>query len=231
MVTVLIASFILLAAISFALYRSRHGALSDDDANPAQLLPPSPADYRSLFADPAAEAEARAAQEEKERKERRREILLRAAEGDKQALVEAHKSGDGLLYEEVLHQFIERAGENKKQLFALASFIARHAGLPVNRELASAFLESWKHAPARGNTPEMLHLAALAGDAALYQQAIETALLYWHEQKLSDISAEELAQLIESEFWLIPSDARNSGAGFLLKRRLATVRRELAAAK
>ena len=81
----------------------------------------------------------------------------------------------------------------------------------------------------RRTTAAMLHVAALAGDAKFYQQAIETALLYWREQKLSDMTAEELTQLIESEFWLIPPDARNSGAGFLLKQKLAHVRRELTA--
>ncbi len=226
MVTVLIASFILLAAISFALYRSRHNALPDDEA-PA--LPPPPTDFKSLFEDPAAEAEARAAQVEKELAEKRAKLLARAAEGEKQTLNEAHAIGDNKLYEQVLHTLVERAGANEKQLFALASYIARADSLPVNTKLAAAFLESWKLSPGRHATAQMLHLCALAGDAALYQKAIETVLRYWQEQKLSDMTAEELARLIESEFWLIPSTARNSGAGFLLKRKLATVRRELAA--
>jgi hypothetical protein len=230
MVTVLIASFILLAVISFALYRSRHTALPDDDANPA-LLPPPPTEFKSLFEDPAAEARARAAQREKESAEKRAKLLARAAEGEKQTLNEAHASGDGKLYEQVLHTLVERAGENEKQLFALASYVARADSLPVNKKLAAAFLESWKLSPSRHATAQMLHLCALAGDAALYQQAIETTLRYWQEQKLSDMTAEELTRLIESEFWLIPSTARNSGAGFLLKRKLATVRRELAADK
>jgi len=227
MVTVLIASFILLAAISFALYRSRHTALPDDDANPA-LLPPR-TEFKSLFEDPAAEAQARAAQFEKESAEKRAQLLARAARGDKETLNEAHACGDGKLYEQVLHTLVERAGENERQLFALASYIARADSLPVNTKLAAAFLESWKLSPGRHATAQLLHLTALAGDAALYQKAIETTLRYWQEQKLSDMTAEELAQLIESEFWLIPSTARNSGAGFLLKRKLAAVRRKLAA--
>jgi hypothetical protein len=225
MVTVLIASFILLAAISFAIYRWQR-APSNENAN--QALPPPP-DFKGLFDHSGEEAAFRAAQSEKELAEKKQALLARAANGDKEALVDAHACGDKKIYEEVLNALVRRV-ENEKQLFALASFIARSSdSLPVNTELARAFIESWKLSPDRRATAQMLHLTAMAGDAALYQQAIETALQYWHEQKLSDITAEELAALIESEFWIIPSEARNSGAGFLLKRKLAGVRRELAA--
>lgn len=171
-----------------------------------------------------------AAQSEKELAEKRRQLLARADAGDRDALPEAHAGGDKELYDEVLNALVRRA-ENEKQVFALASYIARSDGLPVNLQLAEAFTENWKHAPGRRTTAEMLHVAALAGDAKFYQQAIETALLYWRERRLSEMTAEELTRLIESEFWLIPSNARNSGAGFLLKQKLAHVRRELAATK
>ncbi len=226
MIAFLITSFFLLAAISFAIYRWQHVS-PGESANRA--LPPPP-DFKSLFADSVAEEQARliTAQSEKELAEKRRQLLSRADAGDKAALPEAHESGDVDLYDEVLNALVRRA-ENEKQVFALASYIARSDGLPVNLKLAEAFTENWKHAPDRRTTAEMLHVAALAGDAKFYQQAIETALLYWREQKLPDMAAEELAQLIESEFWLIPPDARNSGAGFLLKQKLAHVRRELTA--
>lgn len=90
-------------------------------------------------------------------------------------------------------------------------------------------MESWKVAPDRHATAKMLHLSAMANDATVYLKAIEIVLQYWRERRLSDINASELAQLIESEFWIIPDHARNSGAGFPLKRKLANVRRDLAA--
>ena len=225
MFAVLITSFLLLAVISFAIYRRQHVS-PGESAN--RILSPPP----SLFADSIEQEQARleAAQLEKERAEQRGQLLSRAVAGDKAALREAHQSGDAKLYEEVLCALVRRA-ENEKQVFALASYVAREGSLPVNLKLAEAFAESWRHAPDRRMTAEMLHVAALAGDAKFYQQAIETALLYWRERKLSDMTAEELQQLIESEFWLLPPDARNSGAGFLLKRKLAHVRRELAETK
>ena len=219
MIAFLITSFFLLAAISFAIYRWQHVS-PGESANRA--LPPPP-DFKSLFADSIAEEQARlnAAQSEKELALKRHTLCTRAAAGDKAVLPEARESGDRDLYDEVLNALVRRA-ENEKQVFALASYIARSDGLRVNLQLAEAFTENWKHAPDRRTTAEMLHVAALAGDAKFYQQAIETALLYWREQKLPDMSAEELTQLI-------PPDARNSGAGFLLKQKLAHVRRELTA--
>ena len=70
---------------------------------------------------------------------------------------------------------------------------------------------------------------ALADDANIYQAAIETAYQFWRDQKLTGILADELRQLMESEFWILSPAQRNSGAGFLLKRKLAHLRRKLAA--
>ncbi len=226
MVTVLIASFILLAAISFAIYRFRQNALPGEQET--QALPPPPPDFKGLFHDPGQEARLRAEQFEKERAEWRQALLARAASGDKETLVEADLMYESEAYDEVLNILVERA-ENEKQLLSLVSYIARSDSLPVNKKLAEAFIESWKLSPDRRTTAKMLHLAAKVGEAVVYQNAIESALQGWRERKLPDINAEELAQLIESEFWVVPSSARNSGAGFLLKRELAKVRRELAA--
>lgn len=228
MVTVLITSFLLLLAVSFAIYRWQRVA-SKDYADRALPAPPAP-DFKGLFNDAGKDEDTRllAAQAERELALKRQELVARAGAGDKEALQEAHESGDRKLYEEVLNALVERA-ENEKQLFALASYVARHDGLPVNSSLAAAFASNWKLAPDRRSTAEMLHLAALAGDAGFYRQVIETALQYWQERQLPDMNAGELLQLIESEFWLIPTNERNSGAGFLLKRELAKVRRTLAA--
>jgi hypothetical protein len=226
MVTVLITSFLLLVVISFAIYRwqrSVSGDISDHSLPPSQ-------DFEGLFAESIAKEQARldAAQVEQERYDKRVELLARAGKGDKSALLDAQQTGDAKLYEEILNALVQSA-ENEKQVLSLASFISRNEKLSVNIELAKAFIETWKSSPDRQTTAKMLHVVALAGDAALYHQAIELALERWREQTLIDVNANELITLFESEFWLIPSDARNSGAGFLLKRELAKIRREIVA--
>jgi hypothetical protein len=226
MVTVLITSFLLLAVVSFAIYRWQRIASND---NGSQSLPPAP-DFEGLFADSIEEEQLRlnAEQSETELKEKRKELFGRAKDGDKSSLLEAHAYGDKKFYDEVLDALVQFA-PNEKQVFALASYVSRSGKLRVNKSLANAFTESWKCSPNRQTTAQMLHVAAMTGDASVYHKAVELVQLIRIEGKLPDIAPEELTQLIESEYWLLPSDARNSGAGFLLKRELAKVRRELAA--
>jgi hypothetical protein len=225
MVTVLVTSFLLLVVISFAIYRWQRVA-SGETVN--RTLPPPP-DFQGLFADSLTAEQARlnAAQLDNDLKEKRRELLVRAESGDKEVLPEAHNTGDKKLYEEILNALVLRA-ENDKQVLALASYIKRSAvRLKINTTLAEAFTKVWTKAPERNTTAGMLHVVALAGEPTLYQQTVEQVLQHWRDKLLSNMTAEEVVTLIESEFWLIPSSARNSGTGFLLKRELAKIRREL----
>ena len=227
MVTLFVTSILLLVAIFFAIYLWQR---SESNDTVSRQLSPSPG-FEGLFADSVKAEQARlnSAQFEQDLEKKRRELLLRAEDGDKSALPDAQQIDDDGLYEDVLNTLVCRA-ENEKQVLALASYIVRSGShLSINIALAEAFIKIWKNAPNRRTTSEMLHLAAMAGDAAFFQQTIELVLQHWREHGLQDITAEELVALIESEFWLIPSSARDTGAGFLLKRELAKIRRELTA--
>jgi hypothetical protein len=228
MVALLITSFFLLAGISYVIYLWQRPT-SKTDAGFSLSPPP----IVSLF-DDAGLNEARPRElpgrKEAPTAERRRDVLGKASAGDKAALLDAHASGDDALYDEALNALAEQA-DSEKRLLALVSFIARSVEhLRVNSLLAEKFIESWKASPDRNSTAEMLHVAALAGDANLYQAAIETAYQFWRDRRLQQISAAELRQLIESEFWILAPAVRNSGAGFVLKRKLAQLRRKLVAA-
>jgi hypothetical protein len=160
----------------------------------------------------------------------RTELLERAKGGEKSALQEARNTPDTKetgLYEEVLNSLVSGADSGPK-LLSLVSHVTRHE-LPVNNKLAERFIDSCKSAPDRSSTAKMLHVAALSDDAAIYQAAVETALEFWRAGHLSEISPQELRAILEGEFWLLSSRARSSGAGFLLKRTLASARRELEA--
>ncbi len=228
MVTLLITSFFLLAGITYVIYlwqrpSSNHQAelnfpppravgLFDDDG----LNEPPPRELPGGEDDVA--------------EEQRQALLVRAAAGDKEVLADALALPDTGVYDEVLNKLIESA-HSDQALLSLASYIARSdAHLRVNNRLAERFIESWKSVPDRNSTAKMLHVAALAGEANTYQTAIETAYQFWREQRLTGISADELRQLIESEFWILAPPVRNSGAGFVLKRKLAQLRRQLVAA-
>jgi hypothetical protein len=97
----------------------------------------------------------------------------------------------------------------------------------AKRQLAQQFIEVWQVSPDRASTAKMLHLAALSDYADTYRSAIETTLRVWRNGGIPDLSAAELQQLLNSEFWLLSSSTRNSGAGFVLKRTLSLAKREL----
>ena len=225
MVTFLITSFLVLAFIGIAIYfwqkprptvevdvlRSPPGrGLFSDRENEHQLLAASGKDQNTL---PAAE---------------RDEILRAAKAGEKSALQAAHNSRDPQLYSESLDLLVESADSNPGVL-ALTSYVTRHE-LPVNKKLAEAVIASCKTEPDRVVATKMLHIAALADDAEVYQKAVETALSLFRNHRLNEMSASELRSILDGEFWILSSATRSSGAGFLLKRTLTNARRELVAA-
>ncbi|HEX8888178.1 MAG TPA: hypothetical protein VF779_03325 [Pyrinomonadaceae bacterium] len=226
MVTFLITTFFLLAGITYVIYLWQRPSSNRD----AELSLPPPRNI-GLFAEKALkEAQTLELPDGKNiADERRQALLLRASSGDKESLVEASANSDAALYDEVLNALVERANSDAS-LLALVSYIVRSdAHLRVNRSLVLRFIESWKNSPDRNSTAKMLHVAALADDASIYQAATDTAYQFWRDHKLSEVSGDELRQLIESEFWILTPSVRNSGAGFVLKRKLAQFRRQLAA--
>lgn len=225
MVTLLITSFLLLAGITYAIYLWQRPSVERDAEFELQPAPPR---FNGLFDDPEETRALALKSAENDRAEQRRALLERALAGDKEALSDAHASGDDALYDEVLNALTERADSDQK-LLALVSYIARSdRRLRVNKSLAEKFIESWKQNPDRNSTAKMLHVAALCDDAGLYQTAIESVFQFWREGRVQQISATELRSLIESEFWLLGAGARTSGAGFVLKRKLAAISRQLA---
>jgi len=189
------------------------------------LLPP-PEPPRGLFSDKDGfESAVLPPADPNELENERNSLRERAKAGDKSALVEAQALGDRKFYNEVLDQLTFKA-DSGPTLLALASYVTRNE-LPVNRKLAEALISSWKVSPGRSSTATTLHLTALADDADLYQSTVDAALGFWRQGLLAEVSAAELKALLDGEFWVLSAHTRSSGAGFILKRKLASARREL----
>ena len=222
MVTLLITALVLVL-IGIGLYYWQKPAADYSE----HVLPPNP-QARGLFADSAAAAAA--AEEAKQlaiAAARQSEMLIsRARGGDHSVLEEAHQLGDQILYDRVLSELVQTANSGS-ELTALMSEITQNQ-LPVNVSLAQAAIASWRQSPDPGGTARALHFAALTNDADVYQTAVEAALAFWREHKLS-MPARDLQALFDAEFWILSSGSRSSGAGFVLKRTLENARRELEA--
>jgi hypothetical protein len=103
-------------------------------------------------------------------------------------------------------------------------------GPKVNAETfhqAIAAIKAFQESPNRTSTAKLLHAAALSDNARNYGRAIELVLLSWRDGSLSDLSAGELQALFNSEYWVLSSHTRTSGAGFVLKDTLSNAHREL----
>ena len=196
------------------------------EGNSANVLPPPP-NPRGLF-DAESSIEAKDTEHQALIAQRREALIKAARNGQRNALYEAHVTGDFDLYDRVLSELVQFSDSDPK-LLSLLSYVSQNE-LPVNRSLADAVLASWRAAPDRGSTTRALHFAALSDDADIYRGAVESALQLWRAARLGDISAIELRALFEGEFWVLSSRSRSSGAGFVLKRTLDGARRELEAA-
>lgn len=225
MIVILIILVLALASVGFLLTVRRYDrALPEVEKEQALPYPPQ----AGLFAESGPEIEPR---DEAEAKAHNRRLTLveRAGAGDTGALSDALATGDAGLYGEVLDA-LARAAERQANLPALVKLIASNNDLRANVGLAERVIESWKLAPGRRSTIEMLHMAALSDDAETYGKAVELALEGWRNGRLSDFRTEELIALVESQYWVLAAETRRGGAGYALKRRLADVRRDLATA-
>jgi hypothetical protein len=221
MVTLLLIAVVIVSIIGIGLYFWQKSTPDDSE----RVLPPLP-HLRGLFAESSSSREeemAIAAQDAE-----RSALIARAQNGEYSALNDADQTKDAALYDRVLNTLVKRADSDAK-LLSLMSYVTKNE-LPVNAELANAVVTSWQNSPDRGGTSKALHFAALSDDANVYQAAVEQALQFWREGKLSDVSAVELRALFDGEFWILSSRTRSSGAGFVLKRTLDSARRELEAA-
>jgi hypothetical protein len=228
-IALFIIAFALLAATAYTLYR-RQQASSD---YPAQLATKHPTP-RSLFDDQEAHTQDKrllAAQASEEAGERKASLLKRAGEGDLSALAEAHRAKDAALYACVLDALLDWAADSETNLRTLASFIAGDTDLRGNDRLATAYTKLWHEHPDRQRTAQVLHLAALSDDASTFERAVVAATDAARAGRLKEIRREELSALIESEYWVLSSAARRTGAGFALKERLAALRDEAAASR
>jgi hypothetical protein len=88
------------------------------------------------------------------------------------------------------------------------------------------FMSVWRELPSRRNTLELLYVASQSENGNVYNDVAKSVLESWKNGKINDLSAEDLAQILESHFWLLPSEHRTSGINFGLNQEIASLRRK-----
>jgi hypothetical protein len=160
---------------------------------------------------------------------RRGELRERAERGDLSALAEASASRDAALYRFVLDGLVGRASGDAARVRELAAHVAAGRGLRASPELAEMLLGIWRAEPTPSSTGELLRVSALSDDAGTFGRAVSEVLRLWEEGRLGALAAEDLRALFEAEYWLLSSEVKRSGVGFVLKQKLADARRRLSA--
>jgi hypothetical protein len=216
-IALLIISIFLLAAASYSIIRSKRAATRAE----GYLPDPRPRSFLTGDEEAASQLEDKAKADAAERSR----ILSRAARGSAQALSDAAATGDASVYKFALEALVARA-KGPAELSALSSYIVGH-NLRACPSLALGLIEHWEARPARESVPELLRAAALSDDAGVFARAVADVFAAWEAGRAGGLSAHELRELFDAEYWLLSSEAKRSGAGFLLKQQLSDVRRRL----
>lgn len=96
--------------------------------------------------------------------------------------------------------------------------------LEEKSEKVREFQTIWRVLPDKKNTIELIKIASQSESGEIYSTVATEILECWKEGKLVDLSAENLADILESHFWLLPNEQRTSGIKFGLHQELAGLR-------
>lgn len=97
--------------------------------------------------------------------------------------------------------------------------------LNVNNTIINAFQKTWAALPDLRSTDDMFRLASRADDAETLLDVLNEAEQLFKTGKLVAVSSSEISELGENYYWSLSESARTSGAGFILKEKLADLRR------
>lgn len=85
--------------------------------------------------------------------------------------------------------------------------------------------QNWLESYDRKNTVELLYRASQCETGEAYFDTCFAVIEAWRAGKIADLTDDDLAQLLESHFWLLPADERTPGVTFRLNGEIADLRR------
>ncbi len=222
--------FLVFPLVAVAIYALRQWSRQPSHEQPPSL--PKMKTFDGLFAE-RREEEARAlakADAELREEEARAQLLARAYIGDQTSLDDAHATANRELYNEVLDVLVAQAEGDPELQRGIVEYIVDSGGLRSTPEFAAMMIGQYRQRLDQRSLADMLYLAALSDDAAVFERAVETARERFRLGRIPRLSPRDFVATVECGYWLISAETRYSGSGFILKQLIAGVRRELAAA-
>ena len=96
--------------------------------------------------------------------------------------------------------------------------------LALRVEKLSEFEKAWSISPDRKKTIELLFLAAKSENAKTFSKISENVIKHWRENRIVNLRAQDLAELLDSHFRTLPQQERTSGTIFWLKEEIENLR-------
>ncbi len=113
--------------------------------------------------------------------------------------------------------------EEKAQIEAKKAEDARRV-LIEKAEKLSEFEKVWSVSPDRKRTIELLFLASQTENAKTFSEISGNVIKLWRENRIENLTARDLADLLDSHFRTLPQQERTSGVGFWLKEEIKNLR-------
>lgn len=88
------------------------------------------------------------------------------------------------------------------------------------------FRKVWTDEPNRENSLELFRLAAESENAEIFSETAEAVIEFRRESKAANLTANDLADLLDSHLRILPRQERLSGAVFWVRREIENLRRE-----
>lgn len=94
-------------------------------------------------------------------------------------------------------------------------------------EKLSEFEKNWRVSPDRKKTIELLFLASESENAKTFGEISANVIKLWRENRIENLTVQNLADLLDSHFRTLPQQERTSGVGFWLKEEIGNLRSEV----
>lgn len=132
-------------------------------------------------------------------------------------------SGLRPLFEPGTEELLAAEREEQKALEAVRQEDAKRDSEEKLREF-EAVRRGWRATPSRKNTIELLYLASQRESSMIYAEITGEIIKVWKNGQIENLSADDLSQLLESHFWLLPPKERTSGVNFRIQHEIANLR-------
>ena len=123
---------------------------------------------------------------------------------------------------EAVEEEVRSGNEDRDAIVAEPVDDAREKTLAKLEEL----IHTWGENPTKRDAVTMLVLAAETASADIYSSVVQQVVREWRAGRIDGLSSADLAELVESHLWLLPVGEKTSGAGFVIKQEISTLRSE-----